>query len=345
MNDGLVEQVVRAVLYEGYILYPYRPSVKNRQRWTFGGLFPKVYSEAQKGADPWVIQTECLVEGDGQTTAGVRVRFLHLTQRVVGSLASPLPELPEGEEPEFQVVESLRVGERLLQSWQEAVEREVGVSAASLDELAIRPRREDFTFGSRREMEGVRDPAGAVVAVLVRRQQSVAGTVELSAARAADGLFKVTVRVLNLTPLEGAGLLSRDEAQVASLASTHAILSAGGGALVSLTDPPEAWRETAADCRNVGAWPVLVGEEGDRSTMLASPIILADYPRVAPESPGDLFDATEIDEILTLRILTMTEEEKRAAASVDAKARDLLDRTEALAREQLMRLHATLRRP
>ena len=77
--------------------------------------------------------------------------------------------------------------------------------------------------------------------------------------------------------------------------------------------------------------------------MLSSPIILYDYPQIAPESPGDLFDATEIDEILTLRILTLTEDEKRAMSDVDDRARALLERTESLAREQLMGLHGTIR--
>ena len=37
-----VDQVANAVLYEGYILYPYRPSaVKNRQRWNFGVVYPR----------------------------------------------------------------------------------------------------------------------------------------------------------------------------------------------------------------------------------------------------------------------------------------------------------------
>jgi hydrogenase maturation protease len=110
-----------------------------------------------------------------------------------------------------------------------------------------------------------------------------------------------------------------------------------------LLDPPERWRQAAAACRNVGAWPVLVGEEGQRDMMLASPIILYDYPQVAPESPGDFFDGTEIDEMLTLRILTLTDDEKRAMASVDEHAHILLARTEALAREQLLELHGTMR--
>jgi hypothetical protein len=89
----------------------------------------------------------------------------------------------------------------------------------------------------------------------------------------------------------------------------------------------------------------MVGETGGRDTMLASPIILYDYPELAPESPGDLFDATEIDEILTLRILTMTDDEKREMRGTDPRADALLARTEALAREELMRLHGTMRGP
>ena len=108
-------------------------------------------------------------------------------------------------------------------------------------------------------------------------------------------------------------------------------------------DPPDAWREAAAACRNVGTWPVLVGAEGQADMMLSSPIILYDYPQIAPESPGDFFDGTEIDEMLTLRIMTLTDEEKRAMAAVDERAGDLLARTEAMAREQLMGLHGTVR--
>jgi hypothetical protein len=80
-----------------------------------------------------------------------------------------------------------------------------------------------------------------------------------------------------------------------------------------------------------------------RDTLLSSPIILYDYPQVAPESPGDLFDATEIDEILSLRILAMSDTEKREMAAVDARALALLERTEALTPEQWQAMHGTLR--
>ena len=108
-----------------------------------------------------------------------------------------------------------------------------------------------------------------------------------------------------------------------SLAATHAVLVVQRGKFVSLTDPPEIFREATAACRNIGVWPVLVGRPGEQDTMLASPIILYDYPQIAPESPGDLFDGTEIDEILTFRIMTLTEEEKAMAAATDDRTRRL----------------------
>ena len=117
-----------------------------------------------------------------------------------------------------------------------------------------------------------------------------------------------------------------------------------GGEFISLLDPPEPLKDAAGRCRNVGTWPVLVGDPGARDTILSAPIILADYPQVASESPGDFFDATEIDEMLTLRVLTLTDEEKHAMRDGDPRARALLTRTEALADAERRRLHGASRR-
>src|SRR5262249_46652871 len=136
---------------------------------------------------------------------------------------------------------------------------------------------------------------------------------------------------------------SRDAALLRSLIATHAILGVRQGEFVSLLDPPACWREAAAACRNLGTWPVLVGEPGQQDMMLASPIILYDYPQIAPESPGDFFDGAEIDEMLTLRVLTLTDEEKSSMSAVDDRARALLARVEGIAREQLLGLHGTVR--
>ena len=86
MNRAVADRVANAVLYEGYILYPYRPSVKNRQRWTFGGLYPEAYCQAQRSGDAPSSQTECLIRGSPATAVEAVVRFLHLTARQVREL-------------------------------------------------------------------------------------------------------------------------------------------------------------------------------------------------------------------------------------------------------------------
>jgi hypothetical protein len=128
-----------------------------------------------------------------------------------------------------------------------------------------------------------------------------------------------------------------------SLVSAHTLLGVYDGEFISLLEPPDDLKDLARSCQNMGTWPVLVGAPGERDTMLSSPIILYDYPQIAPESPGDLFDGTEIDEILALRIMTMTEDEKREMRNTDARARQILERTESLPAEQLRKLHGTLR--
>src|ERR1700722_7932909 len=90
MNAALVDGIVKAVLYEGYMLYPYRPSaVKNQQRFNFGVVYPRTFSEVQGGTDAWTMQTECLVAGNPQTQCVVRVRFLRMVDRSIARVLSP----------------------------------------------------------------------------------------------------------------------------------------------------------------------------------------------------------------------------------------------------------------
>ena len=97
MNSAAADRIAKAVLYEGYMLYPYRPSaVKNQQRFNFGVVYPQPFSEAQKGTDPWTMQTECLVQGNLAAKLEVQVRFLQLVERSVEAIAEPeLPLTPE----------------------------------------------------------------------------------------------------------------------------------------------------------------------------------------------------------------------------------------------------------
>ena len=344
MNESLVDRVATAVMYEGYILYPYRPSLKNRQRWTFGGVFPRDFAQRQCGSDRCFVQTECLISGSGAATLQIEVRFLHLMMRTAGRLASPLSRWPEGDEPPWQAAESLRVGDQWYPSWQEAVARKVTLPPLRLEQLVHSAHRERFTFSSRRDLEPLRaSEQGSVEGVLVREQQPICGSVEVSAELVAEGLYRVSATTSNESELEQAEQKTRDEALMRALVATHAVLRVREGAFHSLIDPPDRWREAADQCHNVGAWPVLVGEEGARDAMLAAPIILYDYPQVAPESPGDFFDCTEIDELLTLRVQTLTDEEKTQMRAVDEQTRALLQRADGLSSDSMQGLHGAIR--
>jgi hypothetical protein len=344
MNSKLIESIANAVLYEGYMLYPYRASaVKNRQRWNFGVLYPQAYSELQNGADVWSTQTQCLIRGSETSIVDVKVRFLQCVMRQIGQPAAPLADFRAGSEPELKMVESLEVGDKRLQSWQEAIERDAIISSVRLADLLHGAVPKVFSFPGCRELEPLRDREGAFAAFVVRTRQDVTARVEISAARRADDLFQLTVIVANAVRMEAAQNLRREDALMSSLLSAHTVLSVTRGEFVSLMDPPADAREFASQCENIKTWPVLVGEENVRDAMLSSPIILYDYPQVAPESPGDLFDGTEIDEILALRILTLSDEEKREVRQGDDRAREILERTESMPAEHFMKLHGVLR--
>jgi hypothetical protein len=344
MNLATVDKIAKAVLYEGYMLYPYRPSsVKNQQRWNFGVLCPQSYSEAQSGSDAWTMQTECLVEGSSLTGLEVRVRFLQLVARSVGELTMPASELLADEKPEFRTVERLAVNGRVYQPWQEAVEREVTLPLCNIEALSHASLPESFTFPASEECEYLRDGAGPITGIVIRKQSMLLGMFEVRSERVGDDLFKVGVNIRNQTPFAGAHHASRENALLSSLVSAHTVLGVQDGKFVSLLAPPERMSELAAGCTNVGTWPVLVGEVGQCNTVLSSPIILYDYPQIAPESAGDLFDGTEIDEILSLRIMTLTDEEKREMSQSDERARQMLERTETLPVEQFIKLHGVLR--
>ena len=327
MSRERAQEIANAVLYEGYLLYPYRPSaIKNRQRWTIGIVYPREYSETNGGSEPWFMRTECLVAvpKNGQALLDIHVRFLHLLRRTItqpvadrsaqASALSPASRLPY--EPS-----------------EEGIEREIKIGALSLQDLLTRPHLVEISFPAQRIVEKT----------IVREQLPVAGIIRLSAEVVGEELFKLCVQIENSTPGTGDTTKRHNEALLQSFVSTHTILQVEQGSFLSLIDPPEALLATAQSCQNLRTWPVLVGEEGGTDTLLSSPIILYDYPQIAPESPGTLFDGTEIDEILTLRILTLSEEEKAEIRQGDERGREILERTEALTPEQLMKLHGTFR--
>lgn len=333
-NRTVVERIADAVLYEGYILYPYRPSaVKNQQRWNFGALCPQSYCEFQAGTERWTMQTECLVQPAGiNTQLNVKVRFLHLVAREV---------CVSDADGAVRVVPALEVNGKLFQTWQEAVERDVCLPPISFEGAPI---RFNFSFPESDASEFIHDDVeNKTVGVIRRKQSEIDGAVEVITTRLPNDLVKVNIQILNLTALENPAEVSRDQAMMRSLVSTHTILTVENWAFVSLLDPPEMFREAAAGCSNVGTYPVLVGAKGERNCMLSSPIILYDYPQIAPESAGNLYDGTEIDEILTLRIMTLTDEEKREMRAADNRGRQILERTELMPAEQFMKMHGAMK--
>ncbi|MFZ3215998.1 MAG: hypothetical protein WA192_08065 [Candidatus Acidiferrales bacterium] len=342
MNSKLIEGIANAVLYEGYMLYPYRPSaVKNRQRWNFGVLYPRNYCEIQKGADSWFMTTQCVVQGPVSAVVDVKARFLQAVSRQIGKPSAPVRA--GNSDPQIEIIESLEVGGKTLYSWQEAVERDVSLLSLRIEDLLAAPVSRVFAFAAARELESVKDDCGRVAAFIVRRRESIRGSVKLRAEKCGADLFKLTVVVSNLASLTDPQVLPREEVLLWSLLSAHSILGVAGGEFISLTDPPAALQQVVADCNNVGTWPVLVGEDATKDAMLSSPIILYDYPQIAPESPGDLFDGTEIDEILALRILTLSDDEKREIRQTDERAREVLERTETMPVEHFLKLHGVLR--
>lgn len=334
MNRDLVAKLLRAVLYEGHMLYPYRPSaLKNRRRWNFGVLFPEGHRSVRTEAESSFMRTEGLAAVTPDAVVRARIVFL----QIVEPGATPGPDVPVGLS-DAGTASPPQAGEL----WQETVEREVVAGPADPVDLCRRPAGVSFRLPRRSQAEVPGGPCGNPAA-LRGVQEMIEGAVELRAEQVDSRVFRLSVQITNRTPVGDFNRGSRDRALMDCMISTHTILEISGGEFMSMIDPPGPYAEAARACRNIGTWPVLAGAEGERDCLLSSPIILYDYPQIAPESDGDFFDATEIDELLALRVLTLTDDEKKAARQGDASAREILDRTESLPAEQLLKLHGVLR--
>jgi hydrogenase maturation protease len=344
MDEKLIENIVNATLYEGYLLYPYRASsVKNLQRFNFGVLAPKIFSQMQYGTDTWQMQTECLVLADDETTIDVKINFLHLLSREIGKVNESVSEWKD-DLTNYETVSLLEIDGKIFQTWEEATERKVEVSSLSLRELLNHTHTQQIFFSANKTLEPLRNRDEKIVGVIIRCNQTVTGEIELKAEPIhVENLYKVSILISNTTPFETVSHKSRNKVLSSSFVSTHTILHIHAGKFISLLDTPEEYKDVAASCQNVGTFPVLVGEEGTNDSVLSSPIILHDYPQIAPESAGDMFDGTEIDELLVLRIMTMTDEEKHEMRQTDERAKKILEQTEKMSHDDLMKLHGTLR--
>jgi len=329
-------KVADAVLYEGYLLYPYRGTAqKNRARFQFGVLVPPAYAEVDD-CELTASQTECLVECPDDAQVQVQVRFLQLQQRIVQAA-------PSGP-GEWREVSALQVDGSEYTAWDEAAERQQEATVVVSRLLGQGQVLREFQAGSGEVSEDLTDADGRTAGRLTRRWAALDGLIRLDAERVAGpyGALRLRVRVENRTAPPDPPR-TRDQALRHSLIAAHVLIGVSGGTFLSQTDPPEwAAAETAA-CVNIGTWPVLAGPADCRDLMLSSPVILYDHPEVAAESAGDLFDATEIDEILTLRTLALTDAEKQEARATDPRAAEIMDRLDTMPPEMLERMHGAIR--
>ncbi|MFI9271400.1 hypothetical protein ACIGXM_11895 [Kitasatospora sp. NPDC052896] len=327
-------QIADAVLFEGYVLYPYRASAaKNRLRWQFGVLVPPAFGPAT--TEPSAQRTECLLETKPDALLAVELRFLHAQRRTVERTRAS---------GGFEPVERLELADRVLVPWDEGVEERVEL-IVPVDELAGNGITLPIRRPNRTAMEQVRDADGRPLGRLVRRRERLEGVLRLSAVELPGPypVRRLTALVENTSEWRPAENADREAALPRSLVSAHLLLALSAGSFVSMTDPPEWAAPAVAECRNLHTWPVLAGPPGQADVLLSSPIILSDHPQVAPESPGTLYDATEIDEILALRTTTLTEEEKREARGTDERAGAVIDLADSMPPEIMERLHGAVR--
>lgn len=353
--------VANAVLYEGYILYPYTASArKNRIRWQFGVVVPQAYAARGTG-EAAEAQTEVLLacapdalgkpcetfddacEAGGDTCeaaaeVAVLVRFLQVEERRVEAFADGA----------FAPVGSLVVDEKIYLTFDEGVEREIAIplrvgSAAGPASRVDAP----IAFGPHERVEILCDGDDAVVrGRIVRRLQPLHGAITVTCEPVSVDLpllRKLRVRIENHSSIVAG---ERSSALRTAFVSTHVLLHVERGHFLSALDPPEEATAATAALGNRHTWPVLVGDstaDAQRASLvLSSPIILYDFPAVAPQSEADTFDATEVDELMMLSVLSLSDREREEARATDPRARAIVERAERMGPQELARLHGTL---
>jgi hypothetical protein len=342
MDFRAARGIADAVFYEGYLLYPYTAtSSKNKLRWQFGVVVPKAAEAAGTGEHAHQ-QTEVLFECGANAQIELLFRFLQVQARTV--------EARTGDA--FTPVVSLTVGGTAHLAFDESIEREV---AATYRPVAGAPASVPFAFGGARNVEDLRDADGAVVGRVVRERWPVTGRLSLeatlianvrpplAAAASADRtVWRLRVRAENASDVVAAS--ERGVVVRTAFVSAHTLLAITDGAFWSPIDAPEPALAARASAVNEHTWPVLVGnphaDEQRAPMLLSSPIVLADFPQIAAQTNADAFDGTEIDELLNLSVLSLSDAERAEARATDPRARAIIERAEAFDAADLARTHA-----
>ena len=246
------------------------------------------------------MQTECLVEStDGRHWCKSPFAFFTRWRERSGRSSPKQPSIPR--DADSKPVQELRVDGRLYQTWQEAVERTVALAPQSIKTFAERSFELPFTFPSSCTSEPICDDAGRVVGMMTRRQEELQGRVEIGATSIDAKVFKLSVRSSTKREFLSSELASPDAVIMRTFASTHAVLSAArrrvpvaarssagihrsGRHLPACREPTRSWWETRSSASATRCWP-------RRSSFMIT-------RGLRRKVPGDLFDGTEIDEIL-----------------------------------------------
>jgi hypothetical protein len=304
------------------VLFPYRASAaKNRYRWQWGVVVPP--ADTGRVGEPDTVGCDLLVHGAGDVH--VQARFLRLRRRQVVD-ADGMP------------VDALEVDGQPIVSWDEGDELEVALGPLSIPAPGGDPTILTHACPGAHATDALPDGAW-----IERDAAAVDLQVEVERQSLGDDVTRLRIRVRNVTP----GAAPSDERDVVlgrALVGVHVLAVADAAVrFASLLDPPDWAEPHVGDCGRDGLHPVLVGPPGvTSSVVLAAPIILPDHPETAPESPGPSFDATEVDELLALAVMGLTDEEKAEARATDPRAAALVDRTDALPSDVLQRLHGRL---
>jgi hypothetical protein len=282
--------VADAVLYEGYVLYPYRASAqKNQLRWQFGVLAPPSYATSS-GSERSSMRSEVIIEPRDRPVLHVRIRCLQVRQRLVDRTSDDGTSFFAVDSLDY---ESADQTPSTIMPWDEALEHEIDLDPVALLSLADEQARLDFVLAGSEDVELLRNQQAGIVGRVIRKSNEVRGSIRVSADRldGDDGALKVTIEVENSTAWAQPGA-DRDAAMRRSLVAVHTLVGVGDASFVSMLEPAPFFEQAVAGCRNDGTFPVLIGDEVSRNVMLSSPIILYDFPAVAPESAGEFCDST-----------------------------------------------------
>ncbi len=262
MDTSQIDRLIEAVLYEGFILYPYRPSLKNTHRWTFGGVYPHSWSAASGNTDRSRVGCVCIAAGSGDALFSAQIRFLHLFERTPSEAGR-------------------NAG---MAASCECIERRVEPPAMRLADLTARPLRYPFEFS----------PAADAIDGSVW-QDGVRGAAEISAEPlTVHDAWLVTIAIENETPFDVGPVephqpldaRRRNAAHMRSLVSAHAILRLEGGRFESSIDAPGELRDLLDQHAGGGLWPVLAGEPEQGGWMFCARLFSMTIRRSRQKAPA-----------------------------------------------------------